>query len=153
MNFTQAFVNQMYTQHDAKVCRSRQLFPLFKCWRIRFDWFLLCTLFFYFPPIGNMEGKSSTKTVRFLHFLANSPGRFVEMPNWIWIFFITKLYQIFLECDWNSQISQNVQNLGIFEKNRFFSKKSGIFQNRIRWQIYSRMRSKWSDFFKLSFPP
>ena len=59
-----------------------------------------------------------------------------------------------VECDWNSDISQNVQNLeisgkidGILQENlEFFSKSLNV-------AFFCRMRIKWYYFLKMSFPP
>ena len=62
---------------------------------------------------------------------------FFKKNRWVFqkkilIFFkIAKGSKIAVKCDWNSKISQNVQNLGFLKKQMGFSKKNNeFFQNR-----------------------
>ena len=46
-------------------------------------------------------------------------------------FKIAKGTKLAIKCDWNSKISQNVQNLGFLKKQMGFSKENlNFFQNR-----------------------
>ena len=63
------------------------------------------------------------------------------------IFFSLDCSKLAVECDWNSENSQNVQSLGFFgKKDVFFEKKLEIFQNPHMRYNFSRMRLKWYFF-------
>ena len=87
--------------------------------------------------------------------IAITPHRQISSQFWTWNFFMTKLKTFAVECNWNKNISWNVQNLGLFLKKMFgFSKKDLIcFQNLQSWQICYRLIIKWFYFLKRSFPP
>ena len=68
--------------------------------------------------------------------------------------FLSLSYNKFaVEWDWNSKLSQNIRNLGLYWKIRWvFSKeKRFFFQNRQNWQVCIRIHVERSDFFKLTW--
>ena len=76
----------------------------------------------------------ATEIVRFLEafknlgFLKKTDGFFEKILK---LFEIAKDSKFAVECNWNSEISQNVQNLGFFKKNRWvFRKNLEFFENR-----------------------
>ena len=80
--------------------------------------------------VYNMKAKSSTQMERF--FTRRLPIAFTLKTMLVHVserenVFSLNYSKFALECDWNSKISQNLQNLGLFWKNRSVFRKNWFF--------------------------
>ena len=83
--------------------------------------------------VANLS-QNATKIVRFLKNVQSSiflKNILVSRKKILNFFKIAKGSKFAVKCDWNSKISQNVQNMGFFkEVDGFFEKKNCVFRRR-----------------------
>ena len=76
-----------------------------------------CPLLFC-VTLCNIETKPSTQREPLFYPMFANCVHDVRSRFWTWIFFSPNRKKFAVECDWNSEISQNIQNLELFSKKR-----------------------------------
>ena len=103
--------------------------------------------YYYFPPIRNTEGRSSTETVRFLYVYF----AIVLAMTRSWVFFMSKWLQICLKMQLKKKIP--TEHTKFLKKHVFFRKENWLFSKslqvtKLRYNAY-QMKTSFETVFSI----